>query len=46
MCAICDYVAVVFFAASISADDLNDFTALYREHCEVCSCVVVDCGHG
>ena len=23
------------YVASITAEDLNDFTALYREHCEV-----------
>ena len=28
-------------AASITPDDLSDFTALYREHCEVMSCTWV-----
>lgn len=29
------YCSSYVYVASITAEDLNDFTALYREHCEV-----------
>ena len=39
------YIVVVcvssIVAASITPDDLSDFTALYREHCKVMSCTQV-----
>ena len=33
--------STLFYSEGITSEDLSDFVALYREHCEVCSSVTV-----